>query len=283
MNRSVVDSVNFYVEFKSWYEQIIKDFGFDESRDERARDVLSEIINKKEENYELNDTLLAFKDLLDRKMNLFIFGCGPSLETTINEVYRLKRENIFKHAINIAADGAARVLVQNSIPIDIIFTDLDGITHDEFKKPKFIVVHAHGDNIDKLEQFQEDIKSFDHLIGTCQVKPVKNVLNPGGFTDGDRILFFLRSLLKPHHRLYLIGMDFGEVVGKYSKPGMEQSQKAGPVKKKKLETAVKLLEWLKKRIKNEMTFMNSPPASDEFTSISIKDFLDEFKKMGQES
>ncbi|GAI68912.1 unnamed protein product, partial [marine sediment metagenome] len=46
------------------------------------------------------------------------------------------------------------------------------------------------------------------VIGTTQVEPVENLVNSGGFTDGDRILSFISSLLLPKHELYLIGMDY---------------------------------------------------------------------------
>ena len=87
----------------------------------------------------------------------------------------------------------------------------------------------HGDNIEQLRYFNDDIIKFEKVIGTTQVEPLTNLINPGGFTDGDRILFFLRTLISPFHRLFLIGMDFGSIVGKYSKINIIENQEANSI------------------------------------------------------
>ena len=93
----------------------------------------------------------------------------------------------------MVADGATRLLIEKRIPINAVFTDLDGITKANFDNTEFMIVHAHGDNIDKLTFFKNEIISFPNLIVTTQVEPIENVINSGGFTDGDRILFFITS------------------------------------------------------------------------------------------
>ena len=57
-------------------------------------------------------------------------------------------------------DGATRLLIERRIPIDAIFTDLDGITKENFDKSEFIIVHAHGDNIARLKYFKNEILNF---------------------------------------------------------------------------------------------------------------------------
>ncbi len=268
--------VNFYDEFKGWYNTISKDFNYDAQKDSFARDYLSNMIMKKN-NWNLETVLSSFQDDLLKKEFILVYGCGPSLEMTLDFLLRnnvdLNSEKIF----NIAADGASRLLKERYIKIEAIFSDLDGITTNEFIYPNFIVVHAHGDNIEKLKRFENEILEFEKIIFTCQVEPNDYVINHGGFTDGDRILFFLRSLLIPFHRIFLIGMDFMNKVGKYSKVGFQKSQKASKSKQKKLRYAAKLIDWLDEYIENEICYVNSQKTSKRYKNLDLVQFLKEFK------
>ena len=151
---------------------------------------------------------------------------------------------------------------------------MDGITKNEFHYASFNIIHAHGDNIKKLKYFEEDMLNFKNIIGTTQIEPIARLINPGGFTDGDRILFFLRTILSPSQDLFLIGMDFGSVIGKYSKLNMKNNQEANPIKQKKLEYALKLFKWLKDKIENKIYFVNSNFIIKDFINLSIEEFLD---------
>ena len=106
------------------------------------------------------------------------------------------------------------------------------------------------------------------------MEPLENVINPGGFTDGDRILYFIHKLLNPSQTIFLIGMDFKNIVGKYSKLDIKSDQEGTLIKKKKLRYAVELLEWIKTKIVNEFFFINSEIVSDKFKYISIQDFIE---------
>jgi len=275
MVRSLKKQINFFDEFKEWYYKIITDFKFNIQEDRDARDFLSDILTQSSVIWNLEDTLKSFKDLIQSKSYILIYGCGPSLEITM-EKFEVK--SFFNRSVNLAADGAAVLLKEKQIPVDGIFTDLDGITINEFNYPEFIIVHAHGDNIKKLKFFREKVINFKKIIGTTQVEPIKDILNPGGFTDGDRILYFIKSFLLPHHRIFLIGMDFNSIIGRYSKPDLTKNQEANPLKIKKLRYAIKLVEWVKKQIVNDIYFVNS-----NFESKYFKDFkflsISEFKKM----
>lgn len=266
------EQVDYYSEFKHWYQKIIKDFKFDVKKDYNARDLLSEILSKKGKNWNLETTLNSIKKTIQSRSSILIYGCGPSLEITVKNLMREKGKKLFNNCVNLAADGASVLLKEVGIPIDAIFTDLDGITKSEFNYSDFVVVHAHGDNMDKIREFREDILDFENIIGTAQVKSLNNIINAGGFTDSDRILYFLRSLLLPEQNLFLIGMDFGEKIGKYSKPEMTDNQKANPIKLKKLQYAVELIEMIIKKIKNEIYFVNSNVISKKFRYISIEEF-----------
>jgi len=103
------------------------------------------------------------------------------------------------------------------------------------------VVHAHGDNIDKLKEY---VPRLEKVLGTCQTEPLDIVYNFGGFTDGDRAAFLAEEL--GAKEITLVGFDFGDVVGKWSKPHLKEHAPTWESKRKKFEFAQRLLEWLKK-------------------------------------
>lgn len=275
MVKSLKKQINFFDEFNEWYFKIITDFKFNIQEDRDARDFLSDILTQSSIIWSLEEILKSFKDLIQSKSYILVYGCGPSLEITME---RFEGKSFFNRSVNLAADGAAVFLKEKQIPVDGIFTDLDGITVNEFNYPEFLIVHAHGDNIKKLKFFREKMINFKKIIGTTQVEPIKDILNPGGFTDGDRILFFIKSFLLPHHRIFLIGMDFNSIIGRYSKPDLTKNQEANPIKLKKLGYAIKLVEWLKSLIANEIYFVNSNFKSKYFKNFKFIS-ISEFKKM----
>lgn len=272
-----LDHINRYQEFRPWYEKIVADFGFDRKMDGKARDVLYNIYLKRNKNWKIQNLLLKFRSHIQRLPNILIYGCGPSLASTIEKMIDVEKKTHFiAHSHHFAADGASVLLKKRKIPIQGLFTDLDGINHEEFQYADFVIVHAHGDNIDKLKAFQNDIINKENVLGTTQVKPKNPILNPGGFTDGDRILYFLRPLLLPTQRIFMIGMDFKQKVGKYSKPYLEEDVKASPSKRKKLNYAVRIIDNIIEKINNKIFFVNSVPINEmkNFKYIS----LDEFKE-----
>jgi uncharacterized Rossmann fold enzyme len=272
MDLRIKEQLDFYDEFKEWYFRIVKDFKFSHQEDCQARDYLSSLLEKKK-NWDLEKILKLFNDRISSKDAIIVYGAGPSLEKTIEIILKRKGLEFFDRFINLAADGASVLLREKGIKIDAIVTDLDGISKNEFQYTTFNIVHAHGDNIKALKLFKNEMIFFDNIIGTTQVEPTKNLINSGGFTDGDRVLYFIHSLLSSFHVIYLIGMDFGSLIGKYSKLKLEKSQNASPEKKKKLNYALKLIKWLKDKIKNEIYFVNSECKSRDFINLSIEEFL----------
>lgn len=271
------EQLDFYFEFKDWYFKIINDFNFDYNKDYRAREYLSKVLDLKAKEWHLDEIIFSFQKRIQEKSNIFIYGCGPSLEVTVDYIIENLGMSIFGKSINLAADGAAVFLKEKLIPVDAIFTDLDGITSSEFNYPDFLIIHAHGDNIKKIRSFKQNIIKFQNLIGTTQVEPNKNVINPGGFTDGDRILFFLRTMLAPFNKLYLIGMDFKNIIGKYSKLNIKKDQEGSFIKKKKLRYAVELIKWIRNKIVNEFIFVNSQIRLNNFNNLSVEEFVDNYK------
>jgi len=276
MKNSLKTQIESHIEFRAWYRKIANDFNFNLQKDREARDYLSRILDNKNSSYNLEEVLLSFKENIQKKEQICVYGCGPSLEESVDYILSNLGKTFFDNCVNLAADGAARLLIERIIPIDGIITDLDGITKRDFFKAKFVIVHAHGDNIILLEDFKKLIIDFPNLIGTTQAEPIHNLINPGGFTDGDRILTFILSFLIPQQELYLIGMDFDEIVGKYSKPNNEKYYLAGPIKLKKLQYALQIIEWLISKIKIPLYLINTKPISDKFKYLTLEAFKERF-------
>jgi len=167
-----------------------------------------------------------FNRLMDRKpeINLqqlikkhkgkrvLILGAGPSLESNIKS---LLENRILNNFVTIAADGASYALKKIAgINPDFIVTDLDGYPEEEIEMSNdgsVAVVHSHGDNISALTRFVPKLRV---LIGTTQCEPHGKLYNFGGFTDGDRSVYFAMAL-EPE-LILLAGMDFGETIGSFS-------------------------------------------------------------------
>jgi len=211
----------------SKYEKILHDFGFSKKEDLDSAKLLDAIIK----NPASKTTLLN----LIRGKVVVIFGAGPSLLDAVNVL--AKRDDMIDKIRIIAADGATSALLEKNVVPDIVVTDLDGDRDSLIEasmRKSIMVVHAHGDNTELLEM----AASFTKCIGTTQTRPIGNIHNFGGFTDGDRCVF-----LADHFKavkIILLGMDFGTKIGRYSKKEIKDRQ----VKIKKLRWAKRLLEWL---------------------------------------
>ena len=169
-----------------------------------------------------------------------------------------RSENIIKikkkvndQVIIIAADGATTALLNQGIQPHVIISDLDGdiekITEAN-KAGSCLVIHAHGDNILDIKKHASN---FVNKIGTVQIEPFGKVKNFGGFTDGDRCVF-LADHFKAK-KIYLFGFDFGTIVGKFSKKGHDTNYPATEIKKKKLEIAESLINYVKEHSNIEIS------------------------------
>ena len=205
------------------YQEILKEFDYDRIKEIRSANILNSLLK----------TRLGLNKLEKKIKNktVFVIGAGPSLESSLPYIKK------FKDFTKIVADGVTQALIENKITPDIVVTDLDG-NMEYLKKASelksIMIVHAHGDNINRLPH----AISFKYSIGTTEDKPFGKIRNFGGFTDGDRCVF-----LADHFgasKIILIGMDFGTRIGKYSKVGKYNKS----LKRKKLEKGKSLLEWL---------------------------------------
>lgn len=209
-----------FIEWEPIYKEIIEDFGFSREADEESARILSTIIDKKA------------SDMVYNKIRQKIFGksvivCGKAavLYEDLENLF-IKHKTLEDKTI-IAADGATSLLL-NINPLnfrtlnkqhnpnhdegcllpDIIVTDLDGDVDDILtaeKRGSLIVIHAHGDNIDKIRTYAP---KFKNAIGTTQSRPFDNIYNFGGFTDGDRCVFLAKCL--GAKEITLAGFDFDD-------------------------------------------------------------------------
>ena len=226
------------MEFGLWeryYKEILDDFGFSREGDENSAKVLDEILSQ-EGCLTLDDLsqIVGFSD------KYIVFGAGPSLKKHIKF---LKENYDLKDYVLVSADGATTALIEERICPDIVATDLDGNMDDILLanlRGANMAVHAHGDNLDAVIKYTPFLSN---VIGTTQAQPVGNIYNFGGFTDGDRAIFLAVAL--GASEIILAGMDFGDIVTKYSRPNLKTDlAEADEFKKKKLMYAARLTQWI---------------------------------------
>ena len=126
--------------WKTKFREIRKEFGYSEREDLRSAKKLDSLLKKKFQKKQL-------KKLIENK-TVFIIGAGPSLSKSLKYVEKCK------DVTKIVADGAVRGLLERNIKPDILITDLDGDIDSIMKIGRTeipIIVHAHGDNYDKLD------------------------------------------------------------------------------------------------------------------------------------
>ena len=230
------------MEFGLWeryYKEILDDFGFSREGDENSAKILDEILS--EQGCLTLDDLSQIVGFSDKYI---VFGAGPSLK---EHIIQLKENYDLKDYVLVSVDGATTALIEERLAPDIVATDLDGNMDDILLadlRGANIAVHAHGDNIEQVVRYTS---FFTNVIGTTQAQPVGNIYNFGGFTDGDRAIFLAVAL--GAREITLAGMDFGDIVTRYSRPNLSTDlAKADDFKKKKLQYAEKLTNWV---IENE--------------------------------
>jgi len=234
--------------WKKRYSEILKEFNYDEKKDRESALLLDAVLEE-------SDVDTKIINLIKGK-TVLVIGSGPSLQQAIP---KLKN---YKKVVKIAADSSIKLLVENKIIPDIVVTDLDGdetILKKIAKTKTIFVVHAHGDNIEKIEF----AKKFKNCIGTTQSIPFNKIRNFGGFTDGDRGVFLANYF--GAKKIILVGMDFGKRIGKISKTEKIDRK----IKLKKLKRGELLLEWLSTITKSEL--FTTSKAIKGFKKISYKD------------
>lgn len=216
-----------------WYKNILHSFGFKRSDDEKSAEYLNDFLERHPQNR------MKIEDL-PHKQDIIVFGAGPSIK---KHILYLKETKQIKNSLLISADGATTALLEEDLMPDIVVTDLDGKLGDLLKVNQLksiMVIHAHGNNLHLLKS---NLNKLNHIMGTTQSIPLKNVYNFGGFTDGDRAVFLAVEL--GAENIILAGMDFGTIVTKYSRPNLKEDLNvADDIKKLKLEYAQELVDWI---------------------------------------
>ncbi|OPY44163.1 MAG: 6-hydroxymethyl-7,8-dihydropterin pyrophosphokinase [Methanosaeta sp. PtaU1.Bin028] len=206
--------------FEEWepiYQEILDDFGFGRERDEEAARLLSALLAGRQ-----TQEVLLRSRLEGRSAT--IFGNAPSLPGELQAL--IEGRDLDGRAL-VAADGAAAVLLDRGLIPDAIVTDLDGDVPAIIaacQRGAVVVVHAHGDNMDRLREF---LPRLPLVVGTAQSAPVPPLHNFGGFTDGDRCVFM--ALAMGCRDIRLVGFDLDD-------PSVT------PRKKKKLDWARRLID-----------------------------------------
>ena len=221
--------------WKTQFKEIRKEFGYLEKVDLISAKKLDSLLKRK-------NSKRQFQNMIQGK-TVFVIGAGPSLTKSLK--YIKKSKDVTK----IVADGAVRALLEKNIKPDILVTDLDGDLKSIKKIGKTripIIVHAHGDNYEKLEI----VKKLKNVIGSTQTRKIGKIENFGGFTDGDRCVFLAEYFNAS--KIVLIGMDFGQKIGKYSKHRIVDRK----IKIKKLKFGKKIVEWIGTKSKADLFSTN---------------------------
>jgi uncharacterized Rossmann fold enzyme len=209
------------MDFDTWepvYEAVLADFGFPRADDERARDLLADLV--------AGADVLTPADLDFAGRTVAVAGAGPSLEEDLAGARSADAV--------VAASDAAAVCREAGVAVDCMVTDLDeegDVARELTHAGVPVAVHAHGDNEPAL---RERVPAFalGSALPTTQAAPAGPVCDPGGFTDGDRAAF-----LADHcgaASLRFVGWDFDD-------------PSVGPLKRRKLNWAERLLRWLEQR------------------------------------
>lgn len=214
------------MEWDAWrphYEAIVRAFGYDPAADRAAADLLHAMV----------PPLNRFRNVgvqVRNRRNLVIAGCGPGLERA--------PASLFVGNIVVAADGATERLQELGVPPQVVVTDLDGRADAlrwAAESGSFMVVHAHGDNVDALRNLAPRLGP--QIYGTFQCPPWPGcapMANVGGFTDGDRAVLLAEHL--GARAATLVGFEFDAAPSRYS-------NKWDPVTKpRKLAWAKRLVE-----------------------------------------
>lgn len=227
------------------YAEIREKFAYSRKKDTESARLLDSVISGK--------TRHAHLKRLVHARPVFVIGAGPSITRSLGIVKK------YNKVTKIAADSAAEFLIKNRVYPEIVVTDLDGDQKSLQRAAQkgIMVVHAHGDNMERIQMVQD----FPRCIGTTQTRQVGKIANFGGFTDGDRAVF-----LADHFgasQIILLGMDLGDRIGRYS--GTKKSDRR--IKLQKLQEARHLISWLAGR--NPRIFSTS--AIEGVTKISHRD------------
>ncbi|GAA0302534.1 6-hydroxymethylpterin diphosphokinase MptE-like protein [Halarchaeum salinum] len=205
------------MQFHTWeptYEAILRDFGYDRTGDEAARDELAALVSG-----------FDVSRLDATGETVAVVGAAPGLVNDLDVVAAADRAFV--------ASTAADVCREHGVNVDVHVTDLDKnpeTTRALTREGTPVAAHAHGDNRDLVAEWVPKLDDA-HVLGTTQARPVDGVHNFGGFTDGDRAAFLADAVGAAD--LVFAGWDFDDA--------------PSDAKRHKLRWAARLLSWLEAR------------------------------------
>lgn len=192
------------MEYSRWaphYERIRAEFGFPFAREEVAAGVLLRLLKPADRTEPLGR--------LDRRIrgrDAVVVGDAPGAGPP--PLWRLPPTRM-RPAL-LAADGATAACLEAGLVPTVVVTDLDGPVPSEVAasgRGSVVVVHAHGDNVPSLERWVPEFPG--ELAGSWAGPPRPDLIDVGGFTDGDRAAFLAESV--GARRILLWGFDFDRV------------------------------------------------------------------------
>ena len=251
--------------FRIFYPRICASLNYRQSEDELARDLLSELLVE-------NDTPHAQLQLeIIRKRTVIMFGAGPSLRGDLEGLTPIIQK---AKPIVVGADGAADALYEAGMVPSIVVSDLDSCSQRNLKRNSqdgCVFVHAHGDNLSLIREIVPEMG--ERMFGTTQVGSVRNVVNYGGLTDGDRACFIVSSF--DPSSIIIAGMDFGKEEGSFSRNRYDDY--SNPLRYSKLTWGRKSLEFLI-RERRDIRFVNVTRHGEEIvgaTRMSYEELMPE--------
>ena len=186
-----------------------KDFVWSEREDLESATCLESEFSKPEpfgvqkwENTNFFSNIRSLKVRLTQTEKVLFVGAAATAQEVSNA--------ISQDCVVIAADGAVGA-VQDFSKLGAIVSDFDGEEHLDRAASlgHLIIGHAHGDNHSLWREKLQTWSKFENppeLILTHQTNSEFDfIVNPGGFTDGDRALAFVLSLGISKQKFEFIG------------------------------------------------------------------------------
>jgi uncharacterized Rossmann fold enzyme len=179
-------------EWRSIYNEILKEFDYDESSDDGSARLLKALM--------MNSDLITDDEVCIQRIAT-VFGNSDGLRKDIDLMP--------PRGTLIASGSSVEILTEMGIVPDIIVTDLDGKIQPQVEAGKMgavTFIHAHGDNTHLIQRYAQEF--VGPVVLTTQSKPDNIVSNYGGFTDGDRAVCIARHF--GAKEILLLGFDFKE-------------------------------------------------------------------------
>lgn len=265
------------MDYRLWmpyYREIARDLKLDPGKDAMAAKMLADILGNNPKISTGEKVIEEVRGLIASR-TVYVLGAGPDLEEELDRLIGEKEnKGEWKTGntgmdILVTADGATSTAVARGMIPHVIVTDMDG-SHDDqlmcLSRGSYMFLHAHSDNILGLEQVAPRLAG--KIIGTTQVEPEEGgqLINYGGFSDGDRATFIAQHLGAGY--IVLLGFNFNEVAEKIGAEGarIALTDEERMIKFKKLTWASVLLGLI-------------PPSKYQFYSENHtiwKDLLESF-------